>query len=233
MSKTYVISDIHAHSAPLNAFLQSIREEDTVYVLGDVVDKGPDGLQPLLTVLNDPRCILLLGNHEMMMLEHLNSGANGSSECSSVWLGLNGGSYTMAAFRHLTEDLQIQIYTALKNSLIQTTLKLKNESFILVHAFPDPTRREVSVNDLFDGAHYDWGSRYVWYRGEPYAWGNTVIVGHTPTPFANGWEKPATVIEGNGWINIDCGLAGNHEGCSRLAALCLDDLRVQYFDMIG
>lgn len=231
LGKRYVISDIHAHLAPLKAFLSSIGSDDTVYVLGDVVDKGPDGLDPLLTVINDPRCVLLLGNHEMMMLEHLNCMPGNSSECSGVWLGLNGGSYTMYAYRKLREEEQQQIFVALKAALIQTTVTVGHETYILVHAFPDQEKTELHVHDLYDGSHYDWGSRYVWFRGEPVSPNGTVIVGHTPTPFSNGWEDPAVIIDGNGWINIDCGLAGNREGISRLASLCLDDMTVRYYDM--
>ena len=66
MGKTYVISDIHAHMAPLAGFLRSINDDDIVYILGDIVDKGPDGLDPFLTILDDLRCILILGNHELM-----------------------------------------------------------------------------------------------------------------------------------------------------------------------
>ena len=230
MGKTYVISDIHAHLAPLNKFLQSIEDNDIVYVLGDLVDKGPDGLEPFITILNDPRCILLLGNHELMMLEHLHENAL-NSECSNVWLNYNGGAYTMTAYRHLRKRDQKRILTAMEKAIIQTTVHVDGIDFIIVHAFPDQFKSNIYVSDLYDGKHYDWGSRYVWFRGEPVIDGKTVVVGHTPTPFANGWDRPASVIMGKGWINIDCGLAGNREGVSRLAALCLDDLTVRYFEM--
>ena len=231
MGKTYVISDIHAHMAPLNRFLRSINDDDIVYVLGDIVDKGPDGLKPFLAILDDLRCILLLGNHELMMLEHLHAKNVLNSECSNVWLNYNGGAYTMTAYRHLNKRNQKRILNAMEKAIIQTSVKVENRDFVLVHAFPDREKDNVYVRDLYDGKHYDWGSRYVWYRGEPAADNKIVIVGHTPTPFANGWDKPATVISGKNWINIDCGLAGNNPDVSRLASLCLDDLSVRYYDM--
>ena len=42
----YVLSDIHGNSAAFDAILALIdmREGDRLYILGDVVDRGPDGI---------------------------------------------------------------------------------------------------------------------------------------------------------------------------------------------
>ena len=72
MGKSYAISDIHAHMEPFEQFLDEIGPNDKVYVIGDVVDKGPDGLDVLFRILDDPRCILIIGNHDLMFLEQIN-----------------------------------------------------------------------------------------------------------------------------------------------------------------
>ena len=46
----YVMADIHGMQDYFDDVLEQIqlREEDTLYILGDVVDRGPDGIPLLL-----------------------------------------------------------------------------------------------------------------------------------------------------------------------------------------
>ena len=50
----YVCSDIHGHYSCYAALLECIglRPDDTLYILGDVIDRGPDGVK----ILQD-RCV--------------------------------------------------------------------------------------------------------------------------------------------------------------------------------
>jgi serine/threonine protein phosphatase 1 len=72
-ARTIAIGDIHGHSAALGGLIQLIEpaSDDTIVMLGDYVDGGPDsrGVLNMLIELAD-RCRLmpLLGNHEEMML---------------------------------------------------------------------------------------------------------------------------------------------------------------------
>ncbi|MBQ8662705.1 MAG: metallophosphoesterase [Eubacterium sp.] len=43
-----------------------IKEEDTLYVLGDVIDRGPYGMKILQDMMMRPNVIPILGNHEYM-----------------------------------------------------------------------------------------------------------------------------------------------------------------------
>ena len=67
---TYVLSDIHGEKDRFEAMLETIgfSQEDTLYILGDVVDRGPDGISILRRIMNMPNVYMLLGNHEDMML---------------------------------------------------------------------------------------------------------------------------------------------------------------------
>ena len=40
-------------------------------LLGDVIDRGPDGIALLLEIMEIPNAIMLLGNHKYMMLQYL------------------------------------------------------------------------------------------------------------------------------------------------------------------
>ena len=63
---TYVMSDIHGCYEKYRSMLETIEfaGDDTLYVLGDVLDRGPDGFKILLDMAARPNVIGLLGNHE-------------------------------------------------------------------------------------------------------------------------------------------------------------------------
>ena len=42
----------------------ALRPEDTLYVLGDVIDRGADGCRLLLDMMGRANVIPILGNHE-------------------------------------------------------------------------------------------------------------------------------------------------------------------------
>jgi hypothetical protein len=102
MSSTYVISDVHGHLADLRAALVGaglvdaedrwVGADTQLWVLGDLMDRGPDGLGVIRFVrsLQDqaPEQVhVLMGNHESLMLGyHLFP----DTRFAEVWL-INGG----------------------------------------------------------------------------------------------------------------------------------------------
>ena len=70
---TYVVSDIHGEYELFIRLLEEIhlKETDTLYVLGDILDKGPHPIQIILKLMEMPNVICLTGNHELMALECL------------------------------------------------------------------------------------------------------------------------------------------------------------------
>ena len=96
--KTYVIGDIHGCLAPLKALMAKLplRREDELLFIGDYIDRGPDAKGVVDYVLElrkscPGKVICLTGNHEWMLLNHL----DGSDTVS--WL-LNGGEATLASY---------------------------------------------------------------------------------------------------------------------------------------
>lgn len=67
MNRNYVCSDIHGHYDKWRALLTALdlRPDDTLYVLGDMTDRGPDGVKVLQDMMLRPNVIPILGNHEM------------------------------------------------------------------------------------------------------------------------------------------------------------------------
>ena len=52
----YVMSDIHGEANRFHAMLEKIRvsADDTLYILGDVIDRGVDGINLLLEIMEMP-----------------------------------------------------------------------------------------------------------------------------------------------------------------------------------
>ena len=69
----YCISDIHGEIDKFHAMLELIRfsETDTLYVLGDVIDRYPGGVDILLEIMQSKNIIMIKGNHEQMMYDDL------------------------------------------------------------------------------------------------------------------------------------------------------------------
>ena len=69
----YILSDIHGQYERYKAILEKIdlQDEDALYVLGDVIDRGPASLQILFDIMERPNAHMFLGNHEHMMLTYL------------------------------------------------------------------------------------------------------------------------------------------------------------------
>ena len=68
----YVISDIHGEYDLFMRLMDKISfsDTDTLYVCGDVVDKGRDSVRLLKLLLNAPNARCILGNHEYSFLTY-------------------------------------------------------------------------------------------------------------------------------------------------------------------
>ncbi len=67
----YVTSDLHGYSLErFKDFLDKVGfcDDDFLYILGDVIDRGPAGVKILKWLMLQPNVELLLGNHEAMLL---------------------------------------------------------------------------------------------------------------------------------------------------------------------
>lgn len=69
----WAISDLHGYYSFWEQVKNIIDKNDTVIVLGDCIDRGPNSWKTLKAVLSDPQAILLKGNHEDMLAKALRS----------------------------------------------------------------------------------------------------------------------------------------------------------------
>lgn len=209
---TYCISDIHGDLRRYRSMLSLIQfsEKDTLYILGDAIDRGPDGIDILLDIMRRPNVHMILGNHEQLLLATL--GPNNEIGARKLW-HQNGGDVTR-------EDLLYHRDVHTRQTIINYLLTLPDHldievtgrPFHLVHGYP-----------AFDQFTRIW-TRISARQTQPPLPGVTAIVGHTPTAFlTDDFDCPCSIWYGPGVIDIDCG-CGNSYLQNRLACLRLDDM---------
>ena len=107
---TYVMSDVHGLKDRYDAMLEALalQNEDTLFVLGDVIDRGRDGIAILLDIMNRDNVYMLLGNHEYMMKQYYEAVHHVITDMQEAWVVTdrwqrNHCSPTIDAFERLNE----------------------------------------------------------------------------------------------------------------------------------
>lgn len=229
----YVMSDIHGEYEKYLAMLRKIdfSEDDTLYILGDAIDRGPESIKALQDMASRDNVYFLKGNHEAMasfVSHRLNVEITEANAESQIDLELmraimewqqNGGNGTMEEFRKLSADERADILDFLDDAPLYDTVDVRDKSFILVHSglgnFSEEKRlSQYSYDELacmrpdYDKQYYQDSSIYI-------------VTGHTPTLAITG--KPEIYHSCNN-ILVDCGAAFG----GRLACLCLDTMDEYY-----
>lgn len=223
----YVLSDIHGNQRRFQSVLKQIqlKPEDTLYVLGDVVDRYPDGISILRKIMAMPNAKMLLGNHEYMMLRALGQPYDDNMDDGRAlahWYR-NGGEATHRRWKHIRKTLRKEILEYLHGLPLAFDITVNGTSYKLVHG--------GAVED------YDFDPKYknpihyaVWKRldvSDEQPVGHVVIFGHTPTQYYQD-HHPMEIWRDGNRVGIDCGSGFPEDGHGRLACLRLDDGKVFY-----
>lgn len=226
----YVISDIHGHFDKYKEMLAKINftDRDTLYILGDVVDRGPDGIKILQDMMIRPNVIPILGNHEYMAMLSLSWMMKEVTEDTleafdiekmqslSEWM-LVGGKETIAEFQRLSMEDREDILEYLTEFSLYEVVHAGGDTFILVHAGLDQFR---SDKDLYD---YDL-SELIFQKPDysrEYFQDKYLVTGHTPTRTIH--DRDVIFVK-NRHIAIDCGC----EFGGKLGCVCLDTMEQFY-----
>ena len=67
----YACSDLHGNGIIWHDIQKYLKDNDTLYFLGDACDRGPDGWEIIKEMLADSRVIYLCGNHEDILYKRL------------------------------------------------------------------------------------------------------------------------------------------------------------------
>ena len=142
---TYTVSDIHGCYDKYQELLKKINfgSENTLYVLGDVIDRGPAGFKILLDMASRPNVVNLMGNHEAMAIDAL----PGILRCIDEWKDTltveetdaaelwfyNGGELSLANLLWLYEDEAQHVIDYMNSMPLYKEVEVGERKFILLH----------------------------------------------------------------------------------------------------
>ena len=222
----YVMSDIHGCFDKYKEMLSLIdfAPRDTLYVLGDVIDRGPDGIKILQDMMLRPNVFPLLGNHEFtaaMCLPWLMKEVTGQSlavldetqiAALSEWIA-NGGGVTIRNLEELSQEEREDILEYLREMELFAQVRAGGRDFVLLHSGLGHFSPDKALEDfLFGRTELD----MAYYPDK------ILVFGHTPTRILGGGDK---ILRRETWIDIDCGCV--FKG-GRLGCLCLDTMEEFY-----
>lgn len=207
-AEVFAIGDVHGRAEALRACLVRIASfpkkpgvDRVVIFLGDLIDRGPDSLGAVEAALNArdltgaDQCIILPGNHELMLLEVLD-GAEPRS-----WFR-NGGKAVMdqidaawkdCPWREALQRLEDGLPEGFVDMMHSAPSHVRFGDLLFVHAGLDPERGDADHLDRDQALH---GRHWSTIRNEALSWtggwdrdpntgdrckGPTIVVhGHTP-----------------------------------------------------
>jgi serine/threonine protein phosphatase 1 len=169
--RLFAIGDIHGCSSALKSLIEAIKpaQDDIIVTLGDYVDYGPDSrsvIDQLIQVSHRCRLVPLLGNHEEMLSQALES-----DSALRSWLDI-GGDQTLLSYPYDgTNIIDLDHVEFVRGCLDY----FETDDFIFAHANCDPALpmdRQPSLKLRWEFLDVP--------RQQPHFSGKTVIVGHTP-----------------------------------------------------
>lgn len=229
----YVMSDIHGNEKRFNSIMKQInlQECDTLYVLGDVVDRYYGGIRILRTLMKMPNVKMLLGNHEYMMLNAIEASSKLSNEevkngfCNelNLWYN-NGGDVTHNYLKHIRKDIRQEIFDYVRSLPINLDVTVNGTKYKLVHGSPIENISKNKWNYFKYDSEKEFAVWKRWNISDGVPDGCVLVFGHTPTSHFQRCEKMELWF-GDNAIGIDCG-SGYVQG--RLSCIRLDDMKIYY-----
>lgn len=233
---TYVTSDIHGEYDKFIRLLDKIdlKETDILYILGDVLDRGPHPMKVLCKLMEMPNVIPMVGNHELMAMtcldflckeiteESIEEIELGMAEELSCWM-INGCATTIDEFYKLDRTMQKKVIAYIKEFRTYAELTVNEKEYLLVHAGLGNFSQEKDMGDYtLDELLWERPDYAIQYFDDKY-----IVTGHTPTQNILGNPRPGFIYQKNNHIAIDCGA---YTRGGRLAAICLETGEEFYSD---
>jgi len=229
----YVMSDLHGEYEKYVEMLRKIHfsDEDTLYILGDVVDRGPEPVRLLKKIAGQENVRLIKGNHEGMaayVLRMLNTEIteeNAESHLTAPFLQAlslwqkNGGDVTLRAFSSLPPQERTDLLDVLEDTPLYDIAEAGGKTFLLVHSGLGNFHPEKKLRDYtFDEMTCMRPDEQRQYFSDPSVF---IVCGHTPTRAVTGKDE---ICFSHHNILIDCGAVFG----GKLACLCLDTMQAYY-----
>lgn len=233
----YVSSDIHGN---WNKYIKiydtiNLTDQDTLFILGDVIDRGKNGIKILQDMMYKPNVVPILGNHEFMAKgileqymeeitkENIHKLNKNFMENLVNWFS-NGGEPTFNEFKTLSDFDKQSILDYIDEFLVYEEINVNNQNYILLHAgiskeaFKEDKEMWAYYLDelLFESMDYS----KIYFKDK------IIITGHTPVQCISENNHKETIFKTNNHIAIDggCGFDRN------LIVYCLDNDKTFYID---
>ena len=222
--RKFIISDLHGNGNiydSIMAYLENISKKDevTLYINGDLIDRGEDSARMLIDVRNriinnkSFPIIYLGGNHELMMYQESLKMIDGVFPPNSTWMNYNGGYMTAYGLEDMVDiEEQSKIIDFVSNLKIYHKFneELNDKKIVLVHAkCPREVKDECDLKIKDNSREIE---KLLWTRQNPYELINPrvgykdyfTIIGHTPLKTKYGYKYNKR----ENYLNVDGGCAG-------------------------
>ncbi len=239
----YAVSDLHGQYDTFINGLEKIGfgDGDELYMIGDAIDRGPDGIKILQHIMDHDNMDLLIGNHEFMMMYAVDP--NGTAACNGpdaeLWLYYNGGNKTYDRYERLSDEKRKSLLMWLNQRYVIRTIEVGEKKFCLTHSYYYPACENKMYCELDYGEIWELVWTSVYRDGDTHGaniyrnYDMTFITGHVPVQRAR-YDKrlddfnELKILEEGNLIDIDggCALGYNHELVSGALFLRLDDMKV-------
>lgn len=223
----YVMSDIHGEYDKFIKMLDKINfsDDDELYVVGDVVDRGEKSIECLLYIMSKKNIHMLLGNHEEFMLDYFSRNKKIPDNYElyqqlnyETWFR-NGGIETIKSFRNCRGNFILKDVLNYVESLpLVVDINVNGKNFYLAHANIEIENGRINSEQDRDFVLWE---RRMPSKNDLLSNDATLITGHTPTKHLGSYGR---VYNNHDWYCVDCG--ATFYGI--LGCLRLDDMKEFY-----
>lgn len=230
----YVMSDLHGRYDEFLEMLELIQfhDDDYLFILGDLVDRGTQGMKLILDLQYRANIFCLAGNHDRMALvclhelgtvitrESIDDMDELKVEMISEWIGNLGGLETMEEFKTLSPTQKTEVLDYLGELTMYDTVIVNNQTYLLAHTLGAiDFERDKPLDEYSD-------DNWLWDRCDysmKYFLDKILVTGHTPTALIHDESYSTNIFIKNNHIAVDCGM-------QKLGCLCLDTMEEFYVE---
>lgn len=159
--KNYTISDIHGMYGSYMEVISKIKPQDNLYILGDVIDRGDNGIKILQDIIKrkkepekNPNINFMVGNHEIMFMENvtmLSSYINNFKKQNSIEIDIDEKEIVQTLSENLKlnkliSDLKMEIYEAKTSNA--ATIELDKLYELLTKFLKEKIESDKKYNEL-------------------------------------------------------------------------------------
>lgn len=186
MGRVFCSSDWHGCWDVAKKVFDYLKPDDTLYFVGDAIDRGKDGIKLMNKLLTDNRVVYLKGNHEEFMEMSLPLLIEGRSDnISNSWLYQNGGYCTYNAIEYCSDESKMWYVNKIRHMPLEAKYTSpKGHTVIIEHAGYSPFDIPHRTHEpLWDREHFhdNWNSGFNKDGLDPDK--TFLIHGHTPVQY--------------------------------------------------